>query len=305
MTVIAIIDMGSNAIRLTVYETLTSQEPRVIKKTTAFTRLSEGMNPAGEITEEKIVEAVAVIADFALSMKQLKVEHYQAIATATARQASNCALLFKRIADETGIRIELITGEQEATYDFIGVKTGLPNLKDALIIDTGGGSCELIYMKKGEMSEIVSLPIGAVTLTNQFGMASYEWSAQSILQMEAAIQATIEQLSFLKEAKGLPCVAVGGSNRSIARVANGNEQSVQAQVMPASKVLAIIAMIQSKTLMQRQAIPALGHKRSETIVAGLAPLKLLLSYLESPHLIFSEYGLKEGVLESVRQQTKD
>lgn len=305
MTIIAIIDMGSNAIRLTIYETLTNEATKVIEKHTAFTRLSEGMSSGGVIAAGKIAEAVVVLAGFSKIMKRLGVQRYQAIATAAARRAVNRAVLFERIASETGIKMALITGEQEATYDFLGVKKGLPNLQEAVIIDTGGGSCELIYMKKGEISALVSLPMGAVTLTNQFGTATYEWSSERLVQMETQIETAFEKLIFLQEAKGVPCVAVGGSNRSVARVANGNEQAVHAQLMDTAEVLSIIATIQSSRLVQRQAIPALGKKRSETIVAGLAPLKVLLKYIDSPQLVFSEYGLKEGVLESICRQINE
>ena len=299
MLLVAIIDIGSNSIRLTIYDGHDPQKITIIHKATHFTRLSSGMNQTGRLAPDKMAEALAILAEFKQIMKEHNVTRYKAIATAAVRAASNQAYFIKNVAESTGIDITVISGLDEAYYDYLGVISGLPNLKDAVMVDTGGGSCEIVYIKDGKLHDSTSLQIGAVTLSDKFKATDYHWTTNMKEQLALYVHDEIAKVTFLNGLKGIPCVAVGGSNRSLMRVSQGNENSVQGCEMTKREVISLIDTITAQTIEERKKIIALGEKRAENIVAGLAPIKEIIQLIDSQKLIFSEKGLKEGVLLSI------
>lgn len=177
----AAIDIGSNAIRLLVHNVIeqTGQETRFRKSSLVRVpvRLGEDTFVKGEISERNIERVVATMKSFRLLIQVMGVEKFRACATSATREASNGAELLRRISEESGISVDMIDGQQEAT---IIAATDLNDLirneEDYLFIDVGGGSTEFSLITKGVISTSRSFRIGTVRLLNKM-VDPGEWEA--------------------------------------------------------------------------------------------------------------------------------
>lgn len=166
--VLAIIDLGSNSIRMDIVEIdEKTGSHRYIERCRDMARLSEGMNLDGNLQPEAIDRTIAALSEFKKIMKENNTDDVITVATAAVRKAGNSQEFIKQVEDETGIIVRVIKGEQEAEYDFLGVTSSL-DIEDCVIVDTGGGSTEIILVNDGEPLARTSIPVGAVNMTEQF-----------------------------------------------------------------------------------------------------------------------------------------
>ena len=169
---IALIDLGSNSARMSVAEE-TGDGYRELYRRREMVRLSQGMNMDGNLQEEPQKRTICVLKKYAEEATKDGAE-LRAVATAAVRRAKNGADFCARVKAETGIEIQVISGKDEARYDFYGVVSAIPDAKNCLITDVGGGSCELILSQDGEMQGKISLPFGAMTLTDKYFRETFD-----------------------------------------------------------------------------------------------------------------------------------
>ena len=141
-----------------------------------------------------------------------------AVATAAVRKAKNSDVFIDEVEDKTGITIEVIRGEKEAEYDFLGVISTL-DIEDCVIADTGGGSTELILVIGGDALARVSLPIGAVNMTERF--MGYGETKDALEGLDDYIDSHLDKINWLGDAEGLPIVCMGGSMYNFAIMEQG------------------------------------------------------------------------------------
>lgn len=163
---IALIDLGSNSARMYIIS-LENMAYSYISRHRVMTKLSEEMGNDLLLREAPILRTIKVLKEFAQIIKENNATPI-AVATAAVRKAKNGGDFCRRVLEETGIDIKVISGETEALLDFEGVISGLPTLEDFIIVDTGGGSTELILVKEKRLVEKTSLPLGAVGLFEDY-----------------------------------------------------------------------------------------------------------------------------------------
>jgi exopolyphosphatase / guanosine-5'-triphosphate,3'-diphosphate pyrophosphatase len=281
----ACIDIGSNTTRLLVAD----RDDRglvEVHQERAFTRIGHGLGPAGEISEVKIREVVAVVlAQIAVARDQ-GVEHVRGVATAAIRTATNGAALIEAIARDAGLTVEILSGEEEARLAFLGAAATLEREPSGPlgVIDVGGGSSELVV---GTAPDRVgwwsSVQLGSGALTER-------WLA-SDPPLPAQLDAARGEIAAALAGLAPPCpalaVAVGGSATSLARLAG---PVLDADVLERSlRVLTAesAAVVAGRFLIDSQ--------RARLLPAGLLILQAMAQLLGA-ELTVGRGGIREGVL---------
>ncbi len=294
---IAIIDLGSNSVRMTINLLHDNGDWEVVIKKRSTVRLSEGMGIDKVLKEDAMLRVIDALKEFCVLAKLDSCQTIVAIATAAVRNAVNRDLFIDRVYQETGIRFDIISGEDEAYYSYLAVTQSLP-VKNGLVFDTGGGSTELILIKNGHMVHTASVPLGAVMLTEKFRGRSQAELYRYVVMMLGSVD-------WIDEAAGCDLYGVGGSAKTLGTLSLKELKSVDevhGLAIPCNKVSAIYQKVYSTPLSLRGNIPGMEKSRADIILAGLMPMKALMDMLGSKKCTVCSHGVKEGVFFRVRDE---
>lgn len=296
-----IIDLGSNSVRLSINEIAADGSTKEVKRLKRMSRLAEGM---GQADGAKVLQPAAIERTLA-ALKEFK-DIYQTypnvklkgIATAAVRSAENSQAFLAQIKALTGVTVDVLSGEREAYYDYLGVMSVLP-IKDCLIMDMGGGSFELILVKNRNALNLISIPYGAVSLTEKFKMNN-QIEATNLFAFQRFLQAQFNQLPWLTKGHGLPIILLGGANRTVIRYElekdHPHQLASHQYSLAAEQFLNIYQQWLGLNCQERAALLGDEADRADIIMGGLTPLVQLVEMLGIPELIFSESGVREGIL---------
>lgn len=204
---VAIIDIGSNSIRLVVYQGA-ARLPAILFNEKVMAGLGRSLAETGAIDEAALAMARGALARFALLAREMQVSELRVVATAAVRDASNGGELMDT-AQRLGLKVELLSGEEEAMASGLGVLSGIPEA-DGIVGDLGGGSLELVRVVAGTVTDRVSFPLGVLRLG--------AIRAQGKGMLDKRVAKLIEEAGWKGRGKGLPFYLVGGSWRSLARL---------------------------------------------------------------------------------------
>src|ERR1700674_2829074 len=168
MPTFAAVDIGSNSVRLKIAR-LTRGHLRPVHEDREVTRLGEGVFRSGFLTPESIAETVKVLRRFHRATQQVVTDPVRVVATRALRDARNSQAFLEWVRSATGWVVEIISGLEEARLIHLGLTANLRiDSAPTLMMDLGGGSCELTVSARGQIRDTVSLPLGAVRLTDEF-----------------------------------------------------------------------------------------------------------------------------------------
>lgn len=298
MKIFAVIDLGSNSVRMTVSEIAPDGSYKVLERMQAMVRLSKDMGSDRVLQKAEIERTIKALKEFKTALSKYKNVQIHAVATAAVRQASNQAEFLKQVQKEVAIDFIVLSGEQEAHYDYLGVINTL-KVKDALILDTGGASSELILVNNKKSLHEVSVPIGAVNITEAY-LEKDKITAGSLFKAFTAVDSLFNNIEWLRSLQNLPIIALGGSNRTLGKIARRankvQETALHGYRIDDQAAFAIYADILNKNLEQRKKVAGLAKERGDIIVGGMLPIIALLRYIDSNRIIFSQAGIREGIL---------
>ncbi|BDR59043.1 Ppx/GppA family phosphatase [Xylocopilactobacillus apicola] len=305
---IAILDLGSNSIRTTITEYDSNGEFQVLARRQEMVRISQGMGQKQLLRPEAINRTLGVLAQFKAEYAKYQPLKIIAVATAAVRQARNQAVFLTQFEELMGFPLRVITGIEEAEYDYYGVISTLAP-ENGLILDTGGASTEIVLVKNAQMKERISLPFGAVNITENY-LQGDPPTAASVFKACASLANTLNNLSWLKSAKNFPIIAIGGSNRTLAKIRKNelNQTELPIHGFHLNREVAddIIYQLLSKNESERQNIKGLAKDRSGIIIGGLIPLRLIMQIIDCEQIIFSQSGVREGILfQEIKNQTQN
>ncbi len=286
----AVIDLGSNSVRMSVNALEKDGSYKLLQKLRATVRLSEGMTSDNFLKEEAMSRVIDAIVEFVNIAKDYKCASIAAVATAALRSAANKELFLSRVKEKAQLQFEIISGEQEAYYSYLAVKETV-GIKDGVIYDTGGGSTEITLVRDGEVKRAISLPLGAVIMTEQM-------KNKSQMQLYKYVSSYIGGIDWLDECEGLPLYGIGGSARAMAMLykkQNLSADGVDGIKIPYHAVAKIYQDIFATPLEKRRAIKGMDITRADIILAGLTPVKVLMDMTGSPNVTVCAAGVKEGV----------
>lgn len=291
-----IIDLGSNSVRMNIVNVYKNGSYSLVDQAKVMVRLSEGLADGGTLKPEPIARTLNAIKLFNQLIEAYGVTKVAAVATAAVRQAANASDFLGRALEEHQMAFEVISGEDEAYYDYLGIINTI-DLKAFLMIDTGGGSTELAWVVDREIKASVSLPFGSVILTERF--LSGDNREKGIEKAEKFVRKAYKDVPWLKDAKGLPVVGLGGSLRSVAKVHRGKDPlsnvSLHNYRMPGKELEALLTDIVNTPPDKVSYLPGIGKDRADIIAGGVLPLKVLSGYVDLEQFVVSGNGLREGV----------
>lgn len=289
---VAIIDLGSNSIRMNVID-ICDNNAVVLENIRRIVRLSEGMGEEKLIRQNAVDRTLAVLKDFKKIIDDMAVDEVRAIATAALRSAKNSEL-FTVPASEIGIEFEIISGEREAYYDYMGVVNTLP-VSDCMIVDIGGASTELIYVKDGKNTEMVSIPMAAVNITEKY----FSGTVADDKELDFAVEQFADRLrevDWLKNVSDVNIVGIGGTIRALAKMQNIADEEVHGFTMSKELTFDKIYELVKMPIEARASVDGIGNGRADIILGGVVPLLAIMDYINSPKLISCVSSLREGVM---------
>lgn len=310
-TNLVVIDLGSNSVRMQISQIDDYGGYTVMGYFREYVRLSENMGKEMTLKEEPMNRTIQALKDFKTRYTQYDNVVVKAVATAAVRGAKNQAEFLKRVKDEVGLDLQVISGSTEAYLDYVGVVNTLP-VRNGIIMDCGGASTELIWVQNGACKERVSIPIGSVVLSQNYNLADAISASDLYSAMNAAGQ-KISTVRWLGQVHNLPLIALGGSNRTIAKI---HRREVTDEVdelpdihgmhLPPHYIFNLVGKLIAMNKDERMKIPGLAKNRADVIVGGLIPISLVLRNLQISEVIFSNCGLRDGILfEYLRQSRKE
>lgn len=293
---IGLIDLGSNSARFVVMAIEPSGAYHLIYQDKQLVRLSEGLAASQILSTEARARTLHALQIFAHTAELLGVEQMLAVATAAMRNAKNGMAFRDEVEAHTGIPLTIISGREEARLGYLGVVNTL-DCSDFILFDLGGASTEISLIRDRKLCETRSLPIGALTLTEEFGTAD-----RITAKMRKALVARVrEELATLPipPGVGLPLVGIGGTVRNIAKIHQRRENypipKLHNYLMQAEEFTALTDLFCSLDFAGRTAISGLGADRADIISAGALLIHTLIDYCAAPRLLISGNGLREGL----------
>lgn len=298
---LAIIDLGSNSCRLRITKIFENGKTELVRYEKEYVRLSENMGAKKVLQPAPMERTINALLKFKAICAELDNVRLVAVATAAVRQAVNQEEFLKMVREKVGIDFTVISGEREAYLDYVGVSRTL-KIDNGLIVDTGGASMEMILVDQGQAEELVSLPIGSVVLSQRYHLND-QISAADLYDAAIKVDEMLSSQRWLNRARHTQVVALGGSNRALAKMYRWKLAKDPATVRPVHGLT--MQMDEASQMMHellatdcegRAAIRGINSLRADVIVGGLLPLMALLRQLSMPEVRFSNNGLREGIL---------
>ena len=284
----AIIDIGSNSVRLVVYNG-PARAPAVLFNEKVSAGLGRGPGEGGTLHAGAVTQTMRALERFQAILRAMDVRYVRTVATAAVRDATDGPAFLARIA-RLGLPVELLSGDQEASASGYGVISAFPQA-DGIVGDLGGGSLELVRIRDGQVHERVSLPLGVLRL------AALKKGRGVI---DRHVRKNLAKVGWGKSGPGLPFWLVGGSWRALARLhmhlTDYPLPVLHGYAMPpeaASRLVRALGRMDRRRLKEISAVPS---GRIAALGDAAALLATLTRTLGSTALIVSAYGLREGLM---------
>jgi exopolyphosphatase/guanosine-5'-triphosphate,3'-diphosphate pyrophosphatase len=293
----ATIDIGSNSILLYIASKDAEGNFNRILDKSEITRLGKNLVKTGILNEKSIEKSIAVLKEYKKICDENSVSEIAAAGTMALRNASNSTGFIEKVYKETGIEIQIISGEQEAKLSYIAVSAGIGIKEKTLIFDTGGGSTEFIFCSAEGISCVLSINIGAVRLTENF-LKSNPVKPGEIIN---AVNYIDEQISGSHSESDIKLLAgSGGTVTNLAAMKNKlreyNPDLIQGSIITLDELQNLIKEISLKTIEERKKIIGLEPGRADVILAGALIIRSIMKYTCQDKFIVSDYGIRHGLM---------
>src|ERR1700735_544813 len=298
MPTFAAVDIGSNSVRLKIAR-LQAGRLRSLHEDREVTRLGEGVFGSGFLTPDSIAETVKVLLRFHRATQQIVTDSVRVVATSALRDARNSQAFLEWVRSATGWRVEIISGVEEARLIHLGlVSSPRVDRLPTLMIDLGGGSCELTVPTGGLVRDRVSLPLGFVCLCH--GFLRHEPPRKGELKrLRGFITREVNRIiDRLPMAKVTNVIATSGTAAGLAAGASHLRRGTSRQrlLVSCAEMTRIAKRLARLPVAERRKIEGIGLRRAEIIVAGATVYQELLDRLDLKGFRYSPLGLRDGIL---------
>ncbi|MGH9567880.1 MAG: exopolyphosphatase, partial [Candidatus Angelobacter sp.] len=272
---------------------------REIHEDREVTRLGESVFQQGFLSPEAIATTVKVLRRFHRAVQKTAADTVRVVATSAMRDARNSRAFIEWVRSSTGWNVEIISGLEEARLIHMGINANLRiSASPVLMIDLGGGSCELTISEKHRILSTVSVPLGAVRLTNEF--LKHDPPRKSELQqLRGFVAREIERIGHrVSAARPKVVIATSGTAESLAAVCHNLYKTKDARGYAVSWAQArrVAKRIARLPVEERRKLPGIGPRRAEIIVAGATVYAELLERCGLRGFRYSPLGLRDGLL---------
>lgn len=298
----AYIDIGTNSVRMM---TLSSDSVDCINavKYMNTTRIGRGVDKSRKLSDEGIKDTLDALKDFKEDALKAGADEIKVIGTSALRDAENREDFLEAVKSNLGLKVDVISGDEEARLGFLGVSKGLKgHIKEddyILVVDIGGGSTELIVGRNGEIEYAKSIDIGAVRLSDKFVTTD---PVSLVEQQAIADYIRISLKEVLKKVESYPIkgvIGIGGTITTIGSIALEmkayDRKKIHNYYVPLETIYAINKKLLNQKIESRKEVVGLQPKRADIIPYGLMILHQILLSLEVSGISISEYDNLEGL----------
>lgn len=287
---VAVIDIGSNSIRLVVYER-GNRVPIPVFNEKVLCGLGRELDETGKLSQDGVDQALVALPRFVEIARTMRVERLEMLATAAVREAGNGDDFVRKVEQLTGHKVEIVTGEEEARLSGCGVLSGAPDA-DGVMGDLGGGSVELVHIFGGRTGEQATLPLGPLRLDPK--MRSKPARARDMVDLY------LSELGWLDILQGRSFYAVGGAWRAVAKLhmvhVDYPLHVIHHYRMDGAQALDFTRFVSRLSPDTLSKVHGINKRRVETLPYAALLLNRIMTRVQPSELVFSAYGLREGAL---------
>jgi exopolyphosphatase/guanosine-5'-triphosphate,3'-diphosphate pyrophosphatase len=298
---ISIIDIGSNTIKLVIYDVKKDNSFIGVHQESSKVRLGESLASSDSLNEQSILKSIDVLLLYRDIARLESANKVICVGTSAVREAKNGNYFIDQVFKKTGLTVKVLNGQEEAYYSYLGasISTCIPN---GLFFDLGGGSLELVYTEDFKVKKAQALPLGALRLTKTFANQDGSFSKKDCDNMAQKIVDTLPTKSSYGIGIDTLLVGVGGTLRTLGRY----DQKLAG--FPFEKIhnyrltlSAIDSLRRDLSYLKTSEISSRGSfdsTRVETIVAGIYVIQNMMKKFDFEEVVISGYGIREGILAS-------
>ena len=294
---IAIVDLGSNTTRLVVYEYEPGFRFHLTDEVREVVRLREGMGNGMVLRAAAVDRASRAMRMFASFCRSQGIDDVIMTATSAVRDAHNGASFLARIRAETGWKPRLLSGEQEGYYGALGA-VNATGLCEGFVIDLGGGSAQIVEIRGGVPGQVVSLPLGALRLSDMF-LGFDQASSSTVKKLNAFVEEHLGPVDWFRARPGDRLVALGGTVRNLARIEQAScgfpLNMVNGYELSATSVQEMAGSFWKMSQKERGRLSGLDSDRADIIQSGALAYAALLAHSGFDSVTISQQGLREGL----------
>ena len=294
---IAIIDLGSNTTRMVIYEYERDRYFRLLDEIREVVRLREGMGRTNVLRAAAIQRAINAMRMFKELVEDTHVDEVIAVATSAVRDAVNRDTFLARIRAETGWELRMLSGEEEGYYGALGA-VNATCLRSGFVLDLGGGSAQITEVREGLPGRTISLPLGALRLTELF-LSPDRISPEQTASLRAFIREQLAEVDWFKARPGDTLVAIGGAIRNLGKIDQVRKHypldSIHGYRFAREDVAALADELWRYSLKKRRNVRGLRADRADIMPAAAIAYDELLRHSGFDGLIISRPGLREGL----------
>ena len=297
---IAAIDIGTNSTRLLIVDYIDC-EYNILERDLITTRLGEGVDKNGYLNKKAIKRTIEALEIYNNKIKEYGVDETKVVGTSALRDVKNNQNFVELVKEKTSFNLEVISGNKEASYIYIGVKSDI-NKENFLISDIGGGSTEFIWKKNDKVIE-KSLDIGAVRLTERnIENKNKALTNNNYNALKTEIKEIIEG-SEINSDKADKMIGVGGTITTLAamdlELVEYDSQKIHHYLLSKKKIDEIFVKLSQSNLDERKNMKGLNEGRADIITAGTVILKLIMEQFDFKEILISERDILFGLINEV------
>ncbi|WP_186576776.1 exopolyphosphatase [Aquibacillus kalidii] len=291
----AIIDIGSNTMRLVMYLQEKAGRLREVENVKAVARLRNHLNENGVLTEEGIHILLTTLKSFNEVIQTYKVSDLICVATATIRQANNQNDIQQMVREQLGFDMRVLSEHEEAFYGYLAVVNST-SLTEGITVDIGGGSTEVTYFKDRKLIESHSFPFGALTLKDFYKEDTP--TNEELSKLRTFLIKEFQSLPWLKN-KHVPLIGIGGSARNLVQIDQNKKKYPLAGLhqykMQDSDIRQISQYLTGLPFDKLQKVEGLSKDRADIIIPAIEVFHCLYQTMLAESFILSRKGLRDGV----------
>ena len=294
---IGIIDLGSNTTRLIVMGYTPHHSFKLMDEVRETVRLAEGVGEDGRLKPAPMKRAMEAMRLFRSFCRSTGVERIVAAATSATRDAANQADFLAYVEAEAGLKLRVLSSEEEAYYGYLGAVNALA-LNNAFVLDIGGGSAQVTQVRGRGLARSISRPIGALRLCERY-VHSDPISPKDFKALEHGIAEQLESAEWLAAPSGTALAGIGGTIRTLAEIDQKTRRypldRVHGYALPLARLDEIIERLRGMSQRQREEVPGLGRERADLILPGALVLRHVMRQGRFEQIVVSGQGLREGL----------
>lgn len=299
MEKIAIIDLGSNNARLVLVKVMEGGNFVVFDELREGVRLGQDMERDGFLKPARIVQTIKTMKIFKKLCDANKIDKIIAVGTAAVRRAKNQKGFLEEVQSTCGIKINVLTEQEEATLVYQGVINSM-DIPKAVILEIGGGSTKIIHYNRRNILNYETLPFGAVTLTDLFAADALKPEEQAH-KIEDFFIEQLEKIEWLKTIEpDVQLIGVGGSFRNVGKISRRIKkyplEMAHNYVVQKEEFFSIYNMIKVLDLDKKMKIKGLSSGRADILPCAMALMKSFIAFMNFPQFTISGSGLREGLI---------